>query len=125
MAITYEQALTASEFHQEASPPGYAGPFRQACESINGPVRWRRNGKTQTWKRTPGQFKIPVKHGLRDYDYISNGNANLVHAAEDCPVLKIQAELNCPSVHEPRPAYGSVSRCLCGHGKRSACHGWS
>jgi hypothetical protein len=125
MSITYEQALTAGEFHQEQSPPGLAGPFHQPCESVRGPVRWRRNGKTQTWKTRPTEFKIPVKYGLRTYDYITQDNAKLVHTVEDCPVEKIRAELNCPSVHDPRPVLGSVSRCLCGHGKRSACHGWS
>jgi hypothetical protein len=125
VSITYEQALTAREFHQTGAATGYAGPFVRPCASINGPIRWRRNGKTQTWKTRPTEFKIPVKYGFRTYDYITNQEADLVHTAEDCPVLKIQAELDCPSVHEPHTATDSVSRCLCGHGKRSACHGWS
>jgi len=27
--------------------------------------RIRRNGKTQTWKRDPSRFRIPIKAGLR------------------------------------------------------------
>ena len=27
----------------------------------------RRNGKTQTWKTRPGEFRIPVKYGFRGY----------------------------------------------------------
>lgn len=29
--------------------------------------RARRNGRTQTWKRDPGKFRIPIKMGLRNY----------------------------------------------------------
>ena len=28
--------------------------------------RARRNGRTQTWKTRPGEFRIPAKAGLRD-----------------------------------------------------------
>lgn len=38
--------------------------------------RVRRNGKTQTWKREPMRFRIPVKAGLRAYGEITNGNMN-------------------------------------------------
>ena len=34
--------------------------------------RWRRNGKTKLWKTRPDQFKIPVKHGLYQYGYITD-----------------------------------------------------
>jgi len=30
------------------------------------PLRARRNGKTQTWKTRPDEFRIPVKHGLKN-----------------------------------------------------------
>jgi len=46
------------------------------------PVRWRRNGKTKTWKRKPEAFQIPVKHGLYDYGYITQDNANEFTVAE-------------------------------------------
>lgn len=29
--------------------------------------RLRRNGKTQTWKREPSRYRIPVKAGLKTY----------------------------------------------------------
>ena len=32
----------------------------------------RRNGKTQTWKTRPGQFRIPVKAGFRTYGEITD-----------------------------------------------------
>jgi outer membrane protein assembly factor BamB len=34
----------------------------------------RRNGKTQTWKTRPGEFRIPVKAGLRSCGEITDLN---------------------------------------------------
>lgn len=48
-------------------------------------VRWRRNGKTKHWKRTPTRFRIPVKHGLWGYGYITDENIGMFHSAEECP----------------------------------------
>lgn len=39
------------------------------------PVRCRINGKCQTWKTRPEEFKLPVKYGLRDCFYIDSSNA--------------------------------------------------
>lgn len=41
-----------------------------------GPLYVRRNGAAQTWKRTPGKFRIPFKYGLYDYGEINNTNAH-------------------------------------------------
>jgi len=46
--------------------------------------RWRRNGKTKTWKTRPSQFSIPIKHGLYNHGYIDQTNAQLFHAEGDC-----------------------------------------
>lgn len=35
-------------------------------------LRARRNGRTQTWKTRPGEFRIPCKHGLYDYFNITH-----------------------------------------------------
>jgi len=84
MALTMTQALNAQEFHQ-------TGPFGRECTAKNGPLKWRRNGKTKVWVRKPQAFRIPVKWGLKTYDYI-DGLADdpttnvFIHAAEDCPV---------------------------------------
>jgi hypothetical protein len=40
------------------------------------PLRTRRNGKTQTWKTRPEEFRIPVKHGLYDYFNITQNNCH-------------------------------------------------
>ncbi len=37
-------------------------------------LRARRNGATKTWKTRPGNFRIPVKHGLYQYGYIDHNN---------------------------------------------------
>lgn len=76
MAITRQQALTESEFHWER--PGN----RNGCE------KWRRNGATKTWKTRPDEFRIPVKHGLRDHGYITEAIAaqESLHLASECPL---------------------------------------
>ena len=39
------------------------------------PVRCRVNGKCKTWKTREDEFRLPVKHGLRDSFYITESNA--------------------------------------------------
>lgn len=34
----------------------------------------RRNGKTQTWKREPNKFRIPIKFGFKNYGEIDQDN---------------------------------------------------
>lgn len=38
--------------------------------------RLRRNGRTQTRKSRPGEFRIPTKAGLRNYGEITDLNMN-------------------------------------------------
>lgn len=38
------------------------------------PQKWRRNGKTKTWKRKPDAYQIPVKRGLYQFGYITHEN---------------------------------------------------
>ena len=40
------------------------------------PIEVRRNGKTQTWKRQPGKFRIPCKYGMYEYVDITDQNAS-------------------------------------------------
>jgi hypothetical protein len=40
------------------------------------PRRWKVNGKIKLWKRSPNRIRIPVKHGLYNYDYIDENNIN-------------------------------------------------
>lgn len=59
MAITFDEALHAAVFLDSDGK------------------RWRRNGRTQTWKTRPGEFRIPVKHGLYAYGQIRETQAHL------------------------------------------------
>jgi len=52
------------------------------------PARARRNGKTKLWKTRPERFKIPVKHGLRDYFYIQNFYDNQIDNDKEWNVVK-------------------------------------
>lgn len=52
----------------------------------------RQNGEIKTWKRTPGKFLIPAKHGLYDCFYIANWNGTfqgreVVNNAEEWELL--------------------------------------
>ena len=40
------------------------------------PARCRVNGKCRTWVTRPDDFRLPVKHGLRDCFYITPTNAH-------------------------------------------------
>lgn len=35
---------------------------------------WRRNGATKRWKTRPTEFRVPIKHGLYAYDYMTDAN---------------------------------------------------
>lgn len=47
------------------------------------PRRWRVNGAVKTWKRNPNRVKVPVKHGLYSYDYLTEKDLELVSFPED------------------------------------------
>lgn len=82
--LTHDQILTEDEFHE--------GP----CSKVMGPrngvkiqvKRWRRSGKTKTWKTRPKEFRIPIKHGLYNNWEITHLNAKEFHAARSCPVTR-------------------------------------
>ena len=40
------------------------------------PSRARVNGKAKTWKRDPSKVKVPLKHGLYVYLYLTEENLN-------------------------------------------------
>lgn len=42
------------------------------------PQRWKVNGMVKTWKRDTARVKVPIKHGLYNYDYITENELNLV-----------------------------------------------
>lgn len=72
MAVTREQALSADMFHEP----------REGKSCAN----WRRNGQSQTWRRSPERFRVPVKYGLYSYGQLTETNAHLLHLPGECPV---------------------------------------
>jgi hypothetical protein len=47
---------------------------------------WRRNGKTQTWKTRPEDFRTPIKFGLYRTSQLTPAEADQVHDASMCPI---------------------------------------
>lgn len=72
--LTQADALTATEIHAN-------GLFNAdgTC------MRYRRNGATQTWKTRPDDYRMPVKHGMRDYAQVTPEYAGHLHTPENCP----------------------------------------
>ena len=51
--------------------------YHETLKKADGnPKECRINGMCKTWKKTPEAFRLPVKHGLRDYFYITEDNAH-------------------------------------------------
>ena len=46
--------------------------------------RWKVTGKVKTWKRDPSRIVVPVKHGLRNYGYITEDELAMVNLENDC-----------------------------------------
>ena len=63
---------------QQATSFGYRHELwhKDLKNSDGTPVRCRVNGQCKTWKTRPEEFRLPVKHGLRDCFYIENHNAD-------------------------------------------------
>lgn len=49
---------------------------------------WNGNGRCQTWKTRPDDFRKPVKYGLYDYSAITPENAHLFHIPSECETLR-------------------------------------
>jgi len=65
------------------------GPRGGKTEKI---TRVRVTGRCVTWKTRPGEFRLPVKWGLRGYAYIEAHNAYAFHREEDCPLGRMESE---------------------------------
>jgi len=86
--ITKQQAMTCQEFHAGRCIV-YVGPKGGIILKTE---RWYANGVCQTWVRKSKEFKLPVKHGLYGYAYITRENAKLLHTLADCKpkVVKVK-----------------------------------
>lgn len=80
--LSDHEVMTANQFHegqcfQETGPRGGVRVHQ---------IIWRRNGKTQTWKTRPGEFRIPVKFGMYGYSNITHHDSDRFHTSENCPL---------------------------------------
>jgi hypothetical protein len=95
--ITREQAVKFSGYerlhytgliYQGSRPVGQAtcnySNKRGRVGLGNGPYEFRVTGMTKTWK-TRDDWRVPIKHGLREHWYLDQDNAQLFHLAENCP----------------------------------------
>jgi hypothetical protein len=60
------------------------GPRGGRTENI---TRCQPSGRCQTWKRDPGRFRLPVKHGLYEHGEITQVNCMDFHLESECPAL--------------------------------------
>lgn len=56
-------------------------------------LRVRVNGNCQTWKTRPAEFKLPIKHGMYQYGYITEKNGNEWTTEEPEAVTKNRFEI--------------------------------
>lgn len=80
--ITKAEALTADRFHENGCTR-FVGSRGGVTEIVR---VWRRNGRTQTWKTRPDEFRVPIKYGLYDYSDITQRTASEFHVVVDCPL---------------------------------------
>jgi hypothetical protein len=45
--------------------------------------KWKVNGKVKTWKKDESKVKVPLKHGLRSYGYVTESNLDCFFSFED------------------------------------------
>ena len=87
--ITREQAIrlcSGEELHygECIATCGPRGGVRQKIE------RWRVNGRTKVWAKSPARFHVPIKYGFRGpYSYLTEDNANEFHRASECALQKV------------------------------------
>lgn len=66
MSITLEQAKLLTQ----RTILHYSGKL-----NVDGsPQRWRVNGKVKTWKTRPNEVKVPLKHGMYKFGYLTEKN---------------------------------------------------
>lgn len=70
MSITLREA--------KALRPGTILHHTKNKNADGSPQRWKVNGKVKTWKTRPNDVKVPIKHGLYAYGYITENDLALV-----------------------------------------------
>ena len=45
--------------------------------------RWKVNGKPKVWKTRPGEVRVPIKHGLNSFGYLTEAGLSSVSLTEE------------------------------------------
>lgn len=64
-----------------------AGSHIQVIGNKNTVVNVKVNGSVQTWKRTPGKGRMPIKYGMYEYGEIMFFDGK--HSSGPCPVVPV------------------------------------
>lgn len=93
--LTMEEALTADTFHGSEACHAEVTVGPRGAVHVGRTETYRRNGRTQTWKRSPSRFSIPVKYGMYDAFRITDETPEDVHVGqpEDCQYGSLQSAL--------------------------------
>lgn len=94
MPLTRDDLLFGSEFHDESIP--CYGPRSN---------RWRRSGKTRTWKRNPDRLELPVKFGMYTSAVLTLETTGM-HEVYNCP-QQIEWRNKEPGVAAPPATMGT------------------
>ena len=70
--------------------------------------RWRVNGKPKVWKTRPDEVKVPIKHGLRTFGYLTELDLDSVSLTE-----KVTHEITYVSEGD---GYGGTQQATCSCG---------
>lgn len=97
MQTLTKEACLSLRGHEEIH---YTGRHECTCEV--GPrggiklsiVRCRQSGQVKTWKTRPGEFRMPVKHGLYESGEVTHENCASFHLASECPALRQVEQAN-------------------------------
>jgi len=78
-----QEAARASYIHwgnctRETGPRGGIKSHSTVCKV---------NGQLKTWKTRPGEYRLPVKHGMRGYGEVTPENISQFHLESECPLL--------------------------------------
>jgi len=84
--LTHAEAVNGDRFHY-GECQAWHGPRGGQHREIE---EWRRTGSTQVWKTRPGDFRVPVKFGMRDYGSITPSNVEEFHLDKSCPLGDIE-----------------------------------
>ena len=94
MAITIEKAdeiaTKGGVFHVDGRCHRTIGPKGGVKEKVQ---IWRTSSMVKRWKRDASRIRFSVKYGLYANDVITENELHLLHAPEDCPLLKTEGEV--------------------------------